>query len=440
MFPWKVASTEFQYKKGDGSIIWLQTVGRNMLREPAINGIIFNTRDITQHKIAEKEQRMRGQMQSLSENSPDLIIRLSLLGEIFYVNPTIAHFTGIKPKMLNKKLIDASDLDPQVILFFKSSIDTIKETKKIFTAEIDFPSQKGMRIMQVNCIPELNSEDNQLESILFVAHDVTERKQIEIEIQEKNKKITESINYAEHIQVSILPNTRYLQEYIPKSFIYYKPKDVVSGDFPWFFKKEDTIYFAAVDCTGHGVPGAMLSLIGYFLLSNIVDHEKEYSAAEILDILHKGVRKTLKQESPDAEARDGMDIALCKLNNTKGILEFAGAHRPLLMYRNYELTEVKADRKAIGGIPLKGKTEKDFTNHIIEIEEGDKYFIFSDGLPDQIGGYENKKYSSQRVRNIVEQNGDRTMIEFADIFKNDFEKWKGSNKQIDDILLIGIEI
>jgi PAS domain S-box-containing protein len=439
-FPWKISSVEFQYKKGDGNFIWLQTVARNMLKENAIKGIIFNTRDITQHKVAEKEQRMRGQMQSLSENSPDIIIRLSLKGDVFYVNPMIQSYTGIKPQMLLKKNIDVSNIDPQVILFFRSTIDKIIQNKQKFTAEVDFPSELGNRIMQVNCIPELNSEDNQLESVLFVAHDVTERKQIELEIQEKNKKITESINYAEHIQVSILPNTKYLQEYIPKSFILYKPKDVVSGDFPWFFRKGDNIYVAAVDCTGHGVPGAMLSLIGYFLLNNIVDHDREISAAEILDILHVGVRRTLRQDTPDAEARDGMDIALCKLNYNTMKMEYAGAHRPLICVRAGEITEIKADRKAIGGIPLKGKVEKSFTNHEIQLEADDKYFIFSDGLPDQIGGPEKKKYSSQRVRSTIEKYSHFSIEAYADVFKKDFDSWKGDEKQIDDILLIGIEI
>ena len=273
-----------------------------------------------------------------------------------------------------------------------------------------------------------------------MAHDITERKQIEIEIQEKNKKITESINYAEHIQVSILPNTKLLQEYIEKSFIFYRPKDVVSGDFPWFFKKGDYVYIAVVDCTGHGVPGAMLSLIGYFLLNNIVDREKVLSAAEILDELHIGVRHTLRQETPDAEARDGMDIALLKINTRTNILEYSGAHRPLLALRNNNLEEIKADKKAIGGIPLKGKTEKDFTNHKINLLSGDKFFIYSDGLSDQLGGLERKKYSTRRVREIIQDKNDYTIEKLANHLATDFIDWQGDNKQIDDVLLIGLEI
>ena len=295
----------------------------------------------------------------------------------------------------------------------------------------------GERIMNFNAIPEFN--ENELETILFVGHDITEAKQIEMEIKDKNKKINESINYAQRIQSSILPNTTVIQEYLPKSFIFYLPRDVVSGDFPWFFKKEDILYISAVDCTGHGVPGALLSFIGYFQLNNIVDHDVNYTAGQILDKLHFGVRSTLKQDRIDADARDGMDIAFCRINPKKKELQYSGAHRPLYLLRNGELIEYKGNRKAIGGIPHRKKAEKDFINHNIEIIKGDKIFIFSDGMPDQIGGPEGRKYSPKRIREHIVENKDLSMQQFSSLFASDFKKWKGKNKQIDDVLLIGIE-
>ena len=158
--------------------------------------------------------------------------------------------------------------------------------------------------MHIVAIPEFN--ENELETILFVSHDITEAKRIELEVQDKNRKLTESINYAQRIQGSILPDNRLIRKSLPNSFVFYKPRDVVSGDFPWFFLKEENIYIAAVDCTGHGVPGALLSFVGYFTLNNVVDHDKDYTAGEILDKLHYGVRNTLKQDRADADARDGM--------------------------------------------------------------------------------------------------------------------------------------
>jgi len=291
--------------------------------------------------------------------------------------------------------------------------------------------------MSFAAIPEFN--ENELETILFVGHDVTEAKRIEHEIQDKNKKIEDSINYAQRIQSSILPDIRTVREYLPKSFIYYKPRDVVSGDFPWFFTRGNDIYIAVVDCTGHGVPGALLSFVGYFLLNNIVDRDREIKASEVCDLLHFGVRKTLKQDSEEAEARDGMDIAFCKINPIDKELQFAGAHRPLYLLRDGELLEYKGDRKAIGGIPHRKKEEENFTNYAIRYKRGDKFFFFSDGLPDQLGGPEDKKYSPKRIREMILENKDLPIEKYSNLFADDFEQYKGKGKQIDDVLLIGIE-
>jgi serine phosphatase RsbU (regulator of sigma subunit) len=291
--------------------------------------------------------------------------------------------------------------------------------------------------MSFAAIPEFN--ENELETILFVGHDITEAKQIEIEIQDKNRKIEDSINYAQRIQSSILPDIRSVREYLPKSFIYYKPRDVVSGDFPWFFQRGNDIYIAAVDCTGHGVPGALLSFVGYFLLNNIVDHDRNMTAADVCDMLHYGVRRTLKQDTEEAEARDGMDIAFCKVNYHEKELQFAGAHRPLYQLRDGELIEYKGDRKAIGGIPHRKKEEEKFTNYVIKFKRGDKFFFFSDGLPDQLGGAEEKKYSPKRIRDLILENKNLPIEKYSPLFSEDFEQWRGEGKQIDDVLLIGIE-
>ncbi len=183
----------------------------------------------------------------------------------------------------------------------------------------------------------------------------------------------------------------------------------------------------------------MLSFIGYFLLNNIVDNDKDLNAGEICDRLHNGVRITLKQDREDASGRDGMDIALCKINIKKKELHYAGAHRPLYLLRKGELEEYKGDRKAIGGIPLGNKAEQTFTDYVINILSGDKIFFFSDGLPDQLGGPEHKKYSPGRIRNIITENIGFSMTQYYEHFVVDFDEWKGENKQIDDVLLIGIE-
>ncbi|MBN2485855.1 MAG: PAS domain S-box protein [Bacteroidales bacterium] len=441
-FPKKPVSFQYTYMKKNGQKIFLETTGRNLLHDPAIQGIILNSTDITERKRAEKEERMRSKMQALSENSLDMIMRLSTVGQFFYANPVTKNYLGIDTKDLINKTLNEVNFADVLFNYFRETIEQIKSSPVKANAEITIPALiddvKEDRIMSFVAIPEFN--ENELETILFVGHDITEAKRIELEIQDKNRKIEDSINYAQRIQTSILPDNRVIREHLPKSFIFYRPRDVVSGDFPWFLQKGNITYIAAVDCTGHGVPGALLSFIGYFLLNNIVDHESEHTAASIINDLHYRVRKTLKQDHNDAEARDGMDIAFCRIDPIKKELQFSGAHRPLYLLRKGELLEFKGDRKAIGGIPHRKKEETDFTNHIINYEGGDKIFFFSDGLPDQLGGPEIKKYSPGRIREKIVENKNLTMEDFNVFFANDFEEYKGNNKQIDDVLLIGIEL
>ena len=432
---------QYTYLRKNGNKLFLETKGTNLLHDPAIKGIVFNTRDITERKRAEKEERMKSRMQSLSENSPDMIIRINTVGRVVYVNPAVSVFVNLPASDLIKKRISELKIDERFIQFVKESLVLIREEKKEVMSEIEISSSEGERVMEIKGIPEY-SEDKELESVLFVAHDITKIKIIEQQLKEKNKKISDSINYAQRIQSSILPDTKLLQQYFPSSFIFYRPKDVVSGDFPWFFKKDDTYYAAAVDCTGHGVPGALLSFIGYFLMNNIVSAEHELSAAEILDLLHQGVRKNLKQDQEGANGRDGMDLALCKISPEKNELQFAGAHRPLYLVRNGELIEYKGSRKGVGGTPLPRRIEKDFENNVINYQKGDKIFIFSDGLPDQTGGTleKKKKYQARRIREILVEDPTDTMAYYSRLFPKDFFEWMDQEKQVDDVLLIGIEL
>lgn len=432
-------TAQYTYLRKNGEKLFLETKGKNLLHDPAIKGIIFNTQDITERKRAEKEERMKSRMQSLSENSPDMIIRLNIMGKLVYVNPAVSVFMNLPAHELVKKRINELDIDTRFIDFVQESLAYIREYMTQSISEVAINSMDGERIMQIKAIPELG-EEGELETILFVAHDMTEFKKIEADIKEKNKKISDSINYAQRIQTSILPDTRIIQRYFPRSFIFYRPKDVVSGDFPWFFQKDNISYVAAVDCTGHGVPGALISFIGYFLLNNIVNAQTDHSAAQILDELHQQVRSTLKQDQEGALGRDGMDLALCIIDQEKQILNFSGAHRPLYLVRNGELNEYQGTRKAIGGIPIRNKVEKDFENHVINYQRGDQIFVFSDGLPDQIGGTDRKKYQARRIRESLTENAGTSMAHFARHFSKDFYEWMGDEKQVDDVLLIGIEL
>jgi len=426
---------QYEYQTKEGNYIWIESTGTNFMSNPAIQGLIVNSRDITERRRAEQEQRMRSKMQALSENSLDLITRLED-ESISYINPVIEEYTGKKPQDFINQKVDAVDLNEGVLSKWLEIVEEVNKTNDKVASEMDFPSEMGDRVMQVNAIPEFDENDD-LESVLVVSHDITERKIIELEIQNKNKKIADSINYAKRIQNAILPNNAVIHRVIPDSFILYKPKDVVSGDFPWYVKLGDDIYMAAVDCTGHGVPGALLSLIGYFLLNDIVRSRKISDPGLILDQLDEGVTTTLRQDQDDSKTKDGMDIALCKINMKNRKVEYAGAHRPLYVMQKGEMVEIKGNKFAIGGGIYKNQTN--FTNTKLSLNKGDSFYFCSDGFPDQFGGPDNRKFGPKRLRALIADIHEKPMKEAYKIFDKEWTDWQGNEKQTDDVLLIGIK-
>ena len=260
--------------------------------------------------------------------------------------------------------------------------------------------------------------------------------QIQLAIPNQNKKITESINYAKRIQSAILPNSRLIDRVLPDSFILYKPRDVVSGDFPWFAQVKNGIFMAAVDCTGHGVPGALLSLVGYFLLNDIVRSRRVMEPGKILDLLDEGVSMTLRTDE-DAGTKDGMDISLCKINLEAREVEYAGAHRPLYIMRGGELEEIKGNKFPIGGGIFKNQTN--FTNNKIKLSAGDSIYFCSDGFCDQFGGPMGKKFGTGQLRETIRKVHHKPMKEALQIFEHQWLEWKGVEKQTDDVMLIGVK-
>jgi len=428
-------TVQFEYQTKDGNYIWLEATGTNFMSNRAIRGYILNSRDITERRRAEQEQRMRSKMQALSENSPDLITRLEH-DSISYINPTIESYTGKAPKHFLNKKVRESELDAVILDQWLAIVEQVNASQETVSSEMDFPTSMGKRIMQVNAIPEYDEQKN-IESVLVVSHDITERKEIELEIQNKNKKINDSINYAKRIQNAILPNSRLVNKVLADSFVLYKPRDVVSGDFPWFVQIKNDIFIAAVDCTGHGVPGALLSLIGYFLLNDIVRSRKITEPGKILDLLDEGVTQTLRQDQDDSATKDGMDIALCRINAEDRTVEYAGAHRPLYFMKGGVMNEVKGNKFPIGGGIYKNQTN--FTTTKLQLGKGDSFYFSSDGFPDQFGGPEVRKFGPKKTREIIERVYKKPMQEAAQVFDAEWEAWKGDHKQTDDVLLIGIK-
>lgn len=257
-------------------------------------------------------------------------------------------------------------------------------------------------------------------------------------VEEKNGKITDSINYAKRIQQAILPSRDFIKSVLPDSFVFFKPKDIVSGDFYWIHEiDKDQVMLAVVDCTGHGVPGALMSMMGFNLLEQIVKEHQIYEPGIILDELSKLVTDSLKQTNELSSVKEGMDIALLKINNLTKELEFAGAHNSLYLIRSRKLTELKADRRSIG-ISLSHAVP--FSNYKIKIEKGDCLYAFSDGYADQKGGAENKKFFYQPFKDMLIDNHQLSMQEQLVKFELVISEWQGNNEQIDDMLLIGVRI
>ncbi|GAB4332364.1 MAG: hypothetical protein OHK0038_08000 [Flammeovirgaceae bacterium] len=258
----------------------------------------------------------------------------------------------------------------------------------------------------------------------------------------KNKSIEDSINYAKRIQHALVPSEKSIQKIFPESYILFKGRDKVSGDFPWLYKPENSsvVYFAAVDCTGHGVPGALLSIIGYFLLNNIVKAERATQPAQILEMLHWDVVEVLNQQEDEAN-NDGMDIALVKIDRSVQQIEYAGAKRPLFFWHNGNLHEIKGDKLPVGGTQYQRFKKKiAFTNHVLQFNLGDKVHIFSDGYQDQFGGEKgDKKFTSKQMKALFSENHHLSMKEMKTILNNNFEKWKGQFPQMDDVLVAGIQ-
>jgi len=253
-------------------------------------------------------------------------------------------------------------------------------------------------------------------------------------IEEKNKDITDSIRYAERIQNTVLLPDKQIKELLPNSFILFKPKDIVSGDFYWMTEKNDKVFFIAADCTGHGVPGAFMSMICTTLLNEMINNKGMTKPNEIFHEVRKEIIRTLKQKGELDEQRDGMDAILCSWdkNNT---LEFAAAYNPLFLIRNGELLETKPDQQPIG---FHTTELKPFTNHEIKLQKGDTVYIFSDGYQDQFGGPKDKKFKKQKMKKLLLSIQNKNMAEQEEILNKTIEDWKGDIEQIDDILVIGV--
>jgi serine phosphatase RsbU (regulator of sigma subunit) len=355
------------------------------------------------------------------EQNPNPVIEVDLTGKISYMNPaTSRRFPDMQELALLHPLFDKiRDLIPA---FRNNELQT-------FNCEIVVGEETYEQ--KVYAIPQSN--------ILRVySSDVSERKRNEELIRRKNKDITDSINYARRLQYAILPDDKIISSCLPESFFLYKPKDIVSGDFYWFHHKSnsDICVLAAVDCTGHGVPGAFMSMIGNFHLNSTVVDQEITDPAEILTTLDRKVCKVLRQESEEAATKDGMEISLCIIDTKKREVDFVSAMRPLYLIRNKELTEIKGNKFSIGGY----MPDKAFATHKLTLNPGDTFYLTSDGFADQTGGDAGKKFMSKKLKELLIEIQPHSMVKQKIMLEEAFERWRVEHAQVDDVLIIGVRM
>ncbi len=327
-----------------------------------------------------------------------------------------------------------------------------------FKRTTDFSNQVGMGNFNYN-YEALSDEDVLGHALLKMRDDLAENERIleqkvierteevvrqkeEIEkkrqkLEELYKDVTDSIRYAKRLQDSILPPDGTIRRMLPDSFVLFKPKDIVSGDFYWFHEQKDQVLFAAVDCTGHGVPGAFMSLVGANALNQAVKEHDLAEPARILEDLNKISSEAMNKGAENNTVRDGMDLALCSINREKLDLEFAGANNPLYIIRDKKIIHIKPDKFAIGAFE---PGTKKYTNHKVKLERGDVIYIFSDGYADQFGGVKGKKFMYKQFKDLLLSISTLPVQEQRVKLENSIEKWKGTFEQVDDILVIGVKI
>lgn len=253
---------------------------------------------------------------------------------------------------------------------------------------------------------------------------------------EQRKELMSSLKYASFIQKAILPDQRYLQNILFDYFLLFKPREIVSGDFYYGTRKDELIIVAAGDCTGHGVPGALLSIMGVSFLNEILSAKGPYKPASILNLLRERVMNALHQRGEELENKDAMDMALLVYNTETCELQYSGANNPLYHIRKKVLTEIKADKMPVG---INAIEEESFNNHSLQLKPGDTVYIFSDGYADQFGGPLDKKFKYGPMKELLMEISESSMEEQNKVLEETITSWKGDGAQIDDILIFGIK-
>jgi serine phosphatase RsbU (regulator of sigma subunit) len=252
--------------------------------------------------------------------------------------------------------------------------------------------------------------------------------------RQQEHELKESLKYASYIQQAMFPSKALIDRLLLENFMFYQPREAVSGDFYYVSKRNDNIFVAVGDCTGHGVPGALMSILGITCLNEIIMHGSFTTASSILNQMREYIMAALCQTGQETDQKDGIDLALCMIDTRKNLLHFAGAFNPVYIIRNQELFEIVGDMMPVG---IGAEEEKSFNNHVHELHHNDMLYLFSDGFADQFGGPSGKKFKYNPLRKLLIDASQLPISEQELKIKQTFHEWKGNQQQIDDVLVFG---
>ena len=370
-------------------------------------------------------------------NPEPLIIETDTEGNITFINEKFAKIAKYEPEELigkNARIFKSENTPPGIFQIMWNKISN----GKIWRDKLENRAKDRSRFWVDMCIIPIMDTSGEIVRYLGIAYDITKEKLHELALARKTQEMLESMKYAKRIQKLFLPDKKLLKKFLPDFFVTYKPKDVVSGDFYWAALTPKLGFVAVVDCTGHGVPGALMSIIGHNTLNDIVIRDQIYDPGEILTELHKRIRKTLRQDTRD-KSRDGMDLTLISLELGTNIVNFAGANNSAYWWKEKEqkVERVKGDKKSIGGEQL--EEERVFTTKRLEMEHKDCLYLFTDGITDQFGGPDDKKFSKKRLKQFIIDYHHLPMNKQRAQFNLIWNEWKGDREQTDDATMLGIK-
>lgn len=369
---------------------------------------------------------------SKTENS---VIILDPNGNLEWVNRAFRTLSGINDEGMDD-LVGKPVTHLNGFTEFTETFDICRAEKKSVQYESSMVTGSGESRWHSSTITPILTESGDINKFIIIDTDITTQKVSEQIIQQKNIEITDSINYARKIQEAILTSEDFWQKSFPEHFVLYKPRDIVSGDFYWAYETHDgKKIWAVADCTGHGVPGAFMSMVGNSLLNEIVIENKIESPDLILNQLRKQLIRTLRQDEDGAKSQDGMDMAICCLDNGK--LSYSGANNPLFLMREGKLNVFPPDKQPVG--QYYGDV-KPFTKQEVEIEKDDLLYLFTDGYVDQFGGNNNKKFLKRRFVNLIETVCTEPLHKQREILDQTIEEWRGEFEQVDDICVVGVRV